>query len=191
MERPKDYYSLLGVPRDASPSAIRKAYRRLARRLGPDETRGLGSAAELRELRTALETLTDEDRRRRYDAAVSPVEARADALATWLREPRGDGLRRPIERGALTGEVLLSAEEAAAGGLLPLDVPLPTPCPACEGTGGPAFSCGACAGDGVVQRRLPVSLRVPRGVRDGALFQIALDEPIVTEVLISVVVRPA
>ena len=32
MEKPKDYYQLLGVPRDASLAAIRRAYKRLARK---------------------------------------------------------------------------------------------------------------------------------------------------------------
>ena len=36
MEKPKDYYQLLGVPRDASLSAIRRAFQRLARRYEPE-----------------------------------------------------------------------------------------------------------------------------------------------------------
>jgi curved DNA-binding protein len=36
MEKPKDYYQLLGVARDASLTAIRRAFRRLARRFEPD-----------------------------------------------------------------------------------------------------------------------------------------------------------
>ena len=36
MEKPKDYYQLLGVPRDASAKAIRRAFQRLTKRLEPE-----------------------------------------------------------------------------------------------------------------------------------------------------------
>lgn len=38
MEKPKDYYQLLGVPRDASLTAIKRAFRRLARHFRPRGT---------------------------------------------------------------------------------------------------------------------------------------------------------
>ena len=40
MEKPKDYYQLLGVPRDASLNAIKRAFKRLARRYDPARTEG-------------------------------------------------------------------------------------------------------------------------------------------------------
>jgi len=40
MEKPKDYYSLLGVARDASPATIRRAFRKLARRHRPEASPG-------------------------------------------------------------------------------------------------------------------------------------------------------
>ena len=62
MEKPKDYYQLLGVARDASASAIRRAFQRLTRRLEPEH-----GEAGIAELQAAYETLSDAERRRRYD----------------------------------------------------------------------------------------------------------------------------
>jgi DnaJ-class molecular chaperone len=94
-----------------------------------------------------------------------------------------------VRRGSLSGEILLRADEAAFGGVLPLDVPLSASCSACDGTGGDVFNCPSCGGEGKVERRLPVSLRIPRGVRDGTVFQIDVDDPSVTSVLLTVHIR--
>jgi DnaJ-class molecular chaperone len=175
MDRPKDYYRLLGVPRDASATAIEQAYERLTRRSPAEPPSGL------HELRAAYETLSDAERRRRYD----------QDLVSWslLRGPATDGLRRPVERGTLSGDIVLREDEAAAGGVLPLDIPLSATCRACEGTGGDAFGCAECGGEGAVERRLPVTLRIPPGVRAGTLFHLQVDDPVVVSVYLTVSVR--
>ena len=191
MEKPKDYYLLLGVSRDASPAAIKRAYRRLAKRHHPDLSVG-SSTQDFHDLQAAYETLTDAERRRRYDELLT-VEAEMDSFAplswSFLRSPAAGGLRRPVRPGSLSGEILLSCDEAAAGGVLPLDVPLPTACRACDGTGGAFFDCGHCGGEGKVERRLPVPLRIPAGVRDGTIFQVAVDDPEVVSLVLTVHIR--
>lgn len=187
MDKPKDYYGILGVSRDATPTAIKRAYRRLARRLHPD--RGAGSSVEnFQELQAAYETLCDSERRRRYDEALSRWEGRLLEPLSWsfVRSPAAGDLRRPLNPGTVSGEILLSPAEALAGGVLPLDVPLVTACPACEGTGGFVFDCDSCGGDGTVSRRLPIPVRIPPGVRDGTVFQVRVDEPAVESVLLTV-----
>ena len=64
----RDYYDVLGVPRDAPQKQIRQAYRRLARRHHPDVNPG-DKAAESRfkEINAAYEVLSDADKRRKYD----------------------------------------------------------------------------------------------------------------------------
>jgi molecular chaperone DnaJ len=64
-----DFYIVLGVERGAPAGEIKRAYKRLARRLHPDINPGDREAeARFRQVLDAYETLMDPDRRRRYDA---------------------------------------------------------------------------------------------------------------------------
>ena len=64
----KDPYTVLGVPRNTSPSKIKKAYRKLAKELHPDVRPGNKSESErFQELSAAYELLRDEEKRARYD----------------------------------------------------------------------------------------------------------------------------
>jgi molecular chaperone DnaJ len=64
-----DFYIVLGVERGAPAGEIKRAYKRLARRLHPDINPGdREAAARFRQVLDAYETLMDPDRRRRYDA---------------------------------------------------------------------------------------------------------------------------
>lgn len=190
MEKPKDYYRILGVSRDASTAAIKRAYRRLAKEFHPD--RGVDAAAQsLQDLQAAYETLADAEQRRRYDESLVTVEDRFSPLSwSFVRSPAAGDLRRPVRPGSLSGEILLTPKEASAGGVLPLDVPLLTTCPSCEGTGGFVFDCARCEGEGKVERRFPVPLQISPGIREGTVFQVAVDEPGVLSILLTVHIRP-
>jgi len=187
MEKRKDYYLILGVARDASMAAIKRAYRRLAKKYHPDV--GVHSSMEdFQDLQAAYETLADAERRRRYDESLGAE--RFEPLAwSFVRSPAAGDLRRPVRPGSLSGEILLTPEEATRGGVLPLDVPLSVSCPSCEGTGGAFFDCGRCMGEGKVERRLPVPVRIPPNVPDGTVFQVALDDPAVLSILLTVHIR--
>ena len=65
---PSDYYDVLGVERTASQAEIKKAFRRLARELHPDVNEDPGAEERFKEAAEAYEVLSDEERRRTYDA---------------------------------------------------------------------------------------------------------------------------
>src|SRR5437899_7622134 len=67
-----DLYVLLGLDRDATLADVKRAYRRLARKYHPDINPGdRRAAAQFRQIVEAYETLSDPDRRRRYDTTGS------------------------------------------------------------------------------------------------------------------------
>src|SRR5438309_5553109 len=67
----RDYYEILGVDRNASEEEIKKAYRRLARQHHPDtqtsEQDKKTAEERFKEINEAYATLSDQDKRRRYD----------------------------------------------------------------------------------------------------------------------------
>ena len=63
----KDYYAALGVPRDASEDAIKKAYRKLARQYHPDVSKTPDAEAKFKEVGEAYATLKDPEKRAAYD----------------------------------------------------------------------------------------------------------------------------
>lgn len=64
----KDYYSILGVSRDASEKELKQAFRRLARKHHPDVNPGDKSAeAKFKEINQAYEVLSDKEKRKKYD----------------------------------------------------------------------------------------------------------------------------
>ncbi|MDP3851135.1 MAG: J domain-containing protein [Luteolibacter sp.] len=64
----KDYYAILGVPRDASAADIKKAFRKLARKHHPDVARDKKAAEEkFKEINEANEVLGDSEKRGKYD----------------------------------------------------------------------------------------------------------------------------
>src|SRR5918999_1632991 len=66
---PRDYYEVLGVPRDADEAQVKKAFRRLARELHPDvNAHDPDAEAKFKEAAEAYEVLSDGDRRQAYDA---------------------------------------------------------------------------------------------------------------------------
>jgi DnaJ family protein C protein 7 len=71
----KDYYKILGIEKDATEQQIKKAYRKLAIVHHPDKNPGDEEAAErFKEIQEAHETLSDEQKRERYDSGADLVD---------------------------------------------------------------------------------------------------------------------
>jgi molecular chaperone DnaJ len=92
----KDYYKVLGVPKDAPAADIKKAYRKLARQYHPDANKGDAAAEEkFKEISEAYDVLSDEKRRKEYDEARS--------LFGGGFRPGGAGGNFPFDLGDLLG----------------------------------------------------------------------------------------
>ena len=77
----KDYYNLLGIPKNAPDKDVKAAYRRLARKYHPDVNPGDKVAeAKFKEINEAFEVLSDAEKRRKYDQYGSDFE-NAEAFA--------------------------------------------------------------------------------------------------------------
>jgi curved DNA-binding protein len=88
----KDYYTVLGVPRNASEADIKKAFRKLARQYHPDTAKDKKIAEEkFKEINEAYEVLGDSSKRKKYD----------ELGANWDKQPQGfpGGARGGARRG--------------------------------------------------------------------------------------------
>ena len=70
----QDYYSLLGIPRDASQEEIKRAYFDAAQRLHPDKNTAAGETELFLGVQQAYETLSNPKRRAQYDVTLPPEE---------------------------------------------------------------------------------------------------------------------
>lgn len=87
----KDYYTTLGVARDASPEDIKKAFRKLARQYHPDVAPNKKNAEnKFKEINEANEVLSDPEKRRKYDQLG----------ANWRQEGGAGGPSGWAEAGA-------------------------------------------------------------------------------------------
>jgi molecular chaperone DnaJ len=174
-----DFYIVLGLERAATAGEIKRAYKRLARRFHPDINPGdRTAAAQFRQIAEAYATLSDPERRRRYDASgraeQSPGEATfgfegfdfsvsvdgtsastfgdlfADVFQREFRRPDGTP-----ERGIdLHQSIEIGFDDAMRGGQQSLTVMRQERCRMCKGVGVLNISetrCLHCHGGGVVK----------------------------------------
>ncbi|MBI5688390.1 MAG: J domain-containing protein [Verrucomicrobia bacterium] len=91
----KDYYQTLGVPKDASPEQIKRAFRKLAVQYHPDKATGNKKRAEekFKEINEAYEVLGDPEKRRKYDQLGAGWQQHGGIPPGWeeFRVPRGAG----------------------------------------------------------------------------------------------------
>lgn len=67
----KDYYAVLGVPREATAEEIKKAFRRLARKYHPDVSKEKDAESRMKEVNEAYAVLSDAEKRAAYDSLGS------------------------------------------------------------------------------------------------------------------------
>ena len=110
----KDFYKVLGVPKDADAAAIKRAYRKLARDNHPDHHKGdAGAERRFKEISEANSVLADPAKRKEYDEARS-------LFGSPFRFGRPGGAGRPTSTGGYSfdlGDLFGAAGRNGAGGL--------------------------------------------------------------------------
>ncbi len=161
----KDYYEILGVPRNASQEEIKKAFRRLARKYHPDINKSPEAQEKFKEINEAYQVLSDPEKRKLYDqfghAAFEGAGAQEQvnvqdfpSLEEILRDFFGGGFgfdfdtiferatrgrrrtgQRPVRGEDIYKTVEISLEDAYRGTTVEVDVDREVECSACEGRG--------------------------------------------------------
>ncbi len=173
----RDYYEVLGVPKNASEADIKKAFRTLARKYHPDANKDDPSAAEkFKEINEAHQVLSDAERRAKYDQFGHAAEQMGGAgggnpfegmggfenmggFGDIFEAFFGGGARqqrRGPQRGAdLQYELELTLHEAAFGVTKEIKVPRTEDCETCHGSGAKPgtqpVTCSKCRGTGQIQ----------------------------------------
>jgi molecular chaperone DnaJ len=177
----EDYYSLLGVGRNATDAEITAAFRKLAMKHHPDRNPGNKSSEEkFRTINSAYETLSDPNKRKLYDQygeagvnagaaggfrgqggagfeGVDVNDVFGDLFENFFggAAGRGGGGRRRAHGADLKYEAEITFEDAFKGTQLPLKFARAETCGTCHGSGAKAGSspkrCSQCKGSGRVQ----------------------------------------
>jgi molecular chaperone DnaJ len=160
----RDYYEVLGVPRDADAARLKKAYRELALKYHPDQNPDNPDAeTHFKEVSEAYTVLSDPEKRARYDRRgfegnegmgfdLSAFTELFDSLVGDIfgrkkQKTPGRDLRYTLE---------LSFEEAALGVKKTIQFPARVDCETCGGTGAKGGSagmktCTTCNGRGEIK----------------------------------------
>jgi molecular chaperone DnaJ len=183
---PRDYYEVLGVPRDADTKVIKDAFRQLALKYHPDRNKEPGASDRFKEIAEAYAVLSDPKKRAEYDArgyaGVAGFSAEdlfgginfEDIFGGLGFDFGGPGLfdrlyrRRTAPRQGENIEVMISVplERVLSGGEETVHIGRPVTCQACLGSGAKAGTkpraCSKCGGSGQLvrsQRKGGVSLQ--------------------------------
>ncbi|MEM4190028.1 MAG: DnaJ domain-containing protein [Candidatus Caldarchaeum sp.] len=169
----KDYYEILGVPRNATKEEIKRAYRRLALQYHPDRNKSPDAEEKFKQISEAYAVLVDDEKRRLYDmygkAGVSKTYSTEDLFrSTWFDFDElfrdlglGDfesiferffGFRkRPRQPAPTYVEAEISLSDVFNGGRKEVPLTLAETCSRCNGSGGEpghVEKCTACNGTG-------------------------------------------
>ncbi|HOB95241.1 MAG TPA: molecular chaperone DnaJ [Aquabacterium sp.] len=174
----RDYYDILGVPKNATEDDIKKAYRKLAMKHHPDRNQGDGAKTaeeKFKEAKEAYEMLSDPQKKAAYDqyghAGVDPnagagaggagmggfAEAFGDIFGDIFNGGRRGGGQQIYRGSDLSYAMEITLEEAANGKDAQIRIPSWDTCETCKGSGAKpgtsAKTCGTCNGSGTVHMR--------------------------------------
>ncbi|WP_240759565.1 molecular chaperone DnaJ [Phytoactinopolyspora endophytica] len=165
-----DYYEVLGVSKDASTEDIKKAYRKLARKLHPDINPDPETQERFKQVTSAYEVLADPKKREMYDLGGDPLGAGggagggfgagfsfSDIMDAFFGGTATRGPRSRVRRGQdAMVRLKIDLAEAVFGATKELQVDTAVVCTVCSGegtaTGAQLVTCDTCGGQGEVKQ---------------------------------------
>ncbi len=171
MASTKDYYEILGLPRNASDEQIKRAFRKLAMEYHPDRNNSAGADEKFKEINEAYEVLSDSQKRSYYDryGRIPGDGGQGMGFDTFEFGGLGDifeaffggagptAQRRSPRKGSdLVARVSLTFEEAYSGINREIEINRVQLCSVCKGVGSKPGTnpekCPECNGSGQVRR---------------------------------------
>ncbi len=165
-----DYYQDLGVDHGASPEEIKRAYRRMARKLHPDVNVEADAEDQFKKVSQAYDVLSDADKRRSYDAGSDPYGGASggygqgfsfnDVMDAFFGQGAGGARRGPRSRQRRGQDALIRLDidlsQAVFGAERELTVDTAVACGTCHGEGAQPGTgkrnCDVCGGRGEIQQ---------------------------------------
>lgn len=145
----KDYYSTLGLNKEASQDEIKRAFRKLAVEHHPDHG---GDQEKFKEINEAYSILSDPDKRNQYDNP-DPFGSIFGDIFNFRNRRRGPQPDSPRKGPEIRIEVDVPIGTFILGGKVDLKINFEEACADCNGQGASAFeSCQACGGRGFIER---------------------------------------
>jgi molecular chaperone DnaJ len=160
----KDYYDILGVDKEAAREDIKSAYRQAALQYHPDRNPEDAAAEEkFKEISEAYAVLSDEDKKRNYDATGSvhsnPLGFRTTGDPFDVFRRMGGmhfGPQRPrsMKGQSIQEAVEIPLKDALFGIEIPMSYSVTSPCEGCGGEGATEFdTCDVCKGQGGITQQ--------------------------------------
>ena len=174
----QDYYGLLGVPRNADPDAVKRAYRKLAKELHPDLHPGdLTAEAKFKAVNRAFDVLSDDSKRALYEEFGDDGLREgfdADRMRAYKRHAgaRGGGSAPGFSFDDLFGSGVNQNLNDLFGDLFERQR-APSRVPGADALATVSVEFAASIRGGTIEvrshpsRTEPLKIRVPPGVRDG------------------------
>lgn len=166
----RDYYEVLGIPRNASDEEIKRAFRKLAFQYHPDHNRNGDAEAKFKEVNEAYHVLADPDKRAAYDrfghGGTEGLFGRGfegfdfggfgDIFDAFFGGASTTARRGPQRGADLNYNTYITFEEAAFGCEKEISILRTEYCASCQGTGAKPGSqptkCPNCNGSGQLRR---------------------------------------
>ncbi len=199
-----NHYLTLGVSPDASAVQLKRAYHALAAALDPDRSGDPGPFEQARLAYEALSDPRRKAEHDRalgagfqhgqsgvgaFDPGTIMTDRPVDLIGGFashhpsvqqimerlLQNFTGQRIPKSCPLKRLQVELVLSPDQARAGGTVPLHVPIAHVCERCAGTGRAGlFVCDMCEGHGVDWQMARVDVLIPRGTQSGTMLPVSL-----------------